>query len=153
MNKPLVSVVIPTYNSEKTLGKCLESIKKQSYKNIETIVVDKFSSDGTKKLIKKMKVKLFELDAERTTSKNFGLKKAIGKYITFIDSDMELTKNVIAECVKIIENDSKIGGVIIPERSIGTSYWVKVRDFERSFYENTSIESARFFKKDLVEKV
>jgi len=46
-NKPLVSVVIPTYNSEKTLKKCLESIKRQTYKNIEIIVVDKFSKDRT----------------------------------------------------------------------------------------------------------
>ncbi|MFH7873662.1 MAG: glycosyltransferase, partial [Candidatus Aenigmatarchaeota archaeon] len=45
--KPLVSIIIPTYNSEKTLAKCLESIKNQSYKNIEIIVVDRFSKDKT----------------------------------------------------------------------------------------------------------
>ena len=43
--------------------------------------------------------------------------------------------------------------MIIPEKSVGNSFWVKVRDFERSFYAGTEIESARFFRKDLVLKV
>lgn len=80
-------------------------------------------------------------------------KKASGKYVCFIDSDMELTKNVIEECVNLIERDRKIGGIIISERSVGNSFWVKARDFERSFYAGTEIESARFFRKDLAEKV
>jgi len=45
-DNPLVSVVIPTYNSEKTLAKCLESIKNQTYKNVELIVVDNYSRDA-----------------------------------------------------------------------------------------------------------
>jgi GT2 family glycosyltransferase len=43
--------------------------------------------------------------------------------------------------------------VIIPEKSVGKSFWVKVRDFERSFYVGTEVESARFFRRDLAEKV
>ncbi len=52
-----------------------------------------------------------------------------------------------------MKNDKGIGGIIIPEKSIGNSSWTKVRDFERSFYAGTEIESARFFKKDLAKKV
>lgn len=66
---------------------------------------------------------------------------------------MELTKNVIEECVSLAEEDEKIGGIIIPERSVGDSFWVRVRDFERSFYVRTEIESARFLRRDLAEKV
>jgi len=65
---------------------------------------------------------------------------------------MELTANVVKECVNMM-NDPQVGGVIIPERSVGTSFWVKVRDYERSFYSNTEIESARFFRRDLVKRV
>jgi glycosyltransferase involved in cell wall biosynthesis len=152
IGKPLVSVIIPTYNSEKTLAKCLESIKNQSCKDIEIIVVDKFSGDKTVEIAKSYGAIVFQLNAERAEAKNFALRKAVGEYVCFIDSDMELTKNVIEECVNLIKKNGKIGGIIIPERSVGNSFWVKVRDFERSFYAGTEIESARFFRKDVVEK-
>ncbi|MEM3335898.1 MAG: glycosyltransferase family A protein [Candidatus Aenigmatarchaeota archaeon] len=151
--KPLVSIIIPTYNSEKTLAKCLESIKNQSYKNIEIIVVDRFSKDKTAEIAKEYGARVFKLNSERAKAKNFGLKKAKGKYVCFIDSDMELTNNVIDKCVATIEKDKRIGGIIIPEKSVGNSFWVMVRDFERSFYAGTQIESARFFRKDVAIKV
>jgi len=153
MDKPLVSVIIPTFNSEGTIGKCLESIKNQTYKNVEIIVVDKNSNDKTVEIAKRYGVRVFVVDAkERSEQKNFGARKAKGKYILFVDSDMELTPKVVEECyVKI--NSKNVGGVIIPERSIGNSFWVKVRDFERSFYNGTEIESARFFKASLVKRV
>ena len=152
-SKPLVSVIIPTYNSEKTIGICLRSIEEQTYPNIEVIVVDNCSKDETQKIAKKCGARVFQLKAERTRAKNFGLREARGKYVCFIDSDMELTRNVIEECVNLVEGDEKLGGVIIPERSIGNSFWARVRDFERSFYAGTEIESARFFRRDVAVKV
>jgi len=115
--------------------------------------VDNYSTDRTRKIAAKCGAKVFQLDAERAEAKNFGLREAVGKYVCFIDSDMELTKNVIEECVNLMEKNGKIGGITIPERSVGDCFWVKVRDFERSFYSGTKIESARFFRKDLAEKV
>ncbi|MEM2907214.1 MAG: glycosyltransferase family A protein, partial [Candidatus Odinarchaeota archaeon] len=153
MDKPLVSVVVPTYNSERTIGVCLSSVRKQTYPNIEVIIVDNYSEDKTGEIAEKGGAKFFQLNAERVGAKNFGLKKAGGKYVCFIDSDMELARKVIEECVSLMENNKGIGGIIIPERSVGNSFWVKVRDFERSFYTGTEIESARFFRKDLAEKV
>ncbi len=153
MDEPLVSIIIPTYNSEKTLPLCLESIRKQTYKNIEIIVVDNFSTDRTVEITKNYGAKVIQVRGERTKAKNVGLKVAKGKYVLFIDSDMELTPKVVEECVKLAESNPKIGGIVIPERSIGNSYWAKVRDFERSFYAGTPIESPRFFKRDLALKV
>jgi len=77
------------------------------------------------------------------------LKKAKGKYVLFVDSDMELSKDVVEECVELARKDDKIGGIIIPERSAGDGFWVRVRDFERSFYTGSEVESARFFRRDL----
>ena len=148
----MVSVIIPTYNSQKTIGVCLRSVREQSYSNIEIIVMDKNSNDKTAEIAESCLAKIFRLDSERTKAKNFGLKKAMGEYVCFIDSDMELTRNVLEECVNLIGKDDKTGGIIIPEKSFGDSFWVKVRDFERSFYAGTEIESARFFRKNLVEK-
>jgi len=152
LNNDLVSIVIPTNNSEKTLAICLKSIKSQTYKNIEVVVVDNFSKDKTTESAKRANAKVYSLKAERGRAKNLGIKKTRGRFICFIDSDMELTPNVIKECLNLAKNQ-KVGGVIIPERSIGNSFWVKARDFERSFYSNTEIESGRFFRKDLVERV
>lgn len=146
---PLVSIIIPTYNSEKTLALCLESIRRQTYKNIEVIVVDNYSKDRTVEIAKKYGARVVQIRSERTKAKNIGLRLARGKYVLFIDSDMELTPRVVEECVTIAESDPKMAGVIIPERSVGNNYWARVRDFERSFYEGTPIESPRFFRKDI----
>jgi len=151
--KPLVSVVIPTYNSEKTLPLCLESIRRQTYRSIEIIIVDRYSRDKTVEIAEKYGAKIFQLDAERAKAKNFGLEKARGKYVLFVDSDMELSKDVVKKCVELAESDEKVGGIVIPERSVGDGFWVKIRDFERSFYAGTEVESARFFRRDLALQV
>ncbi|MBL7206652.1 MAG: glycosyltransferase family 2 protein [Candidatus Aenigmarchaeota archaeon] len=147
----LVSVIIPTYNNERTLGECIDSIKKQTYVDIEIIIVDNNSNDNTQAIAKKMGAKVIQLNAERTTSKNFGAEKAKGRYVCFIDSDMILTSNVIKESV-LIAGKENVGGIVIPEMSTGNSFWTKVRNFERSFYKNTIVESARFFRRDLILK-
>jgi glycosyltransferase involved in cell wall biosynthesis len=152
-NEPLVSIIIPTHNSEGTLAKCLESVRKQTYKNIEIIVVDKFSKDRTSEIAKSFGARVILKDLERSGARNEGIKKAKGTYILSIDSDMKLSPRVIKECLEAIKNEGRVGAVVIPEVSLGDSFWVKVRDFERSFYLNTEIESARFFRKDLVDKV
>jgi len=146
---PLVSIIIPTYNSERTLPICLESIKRQTYKNIEVIIVDNYSTDRTLEIARNYGAKIIRAHGERARAKNIGLLHATGKYVLFIDSDMELTPTVVEECAQLAERNPKVAGVIIPERSIGNSYWAKVRDFERSFYVNTPIESPRFFRRDL----
>jgi glycosyltransferase involved in cell wall biosynthesis len=152
-DNPLVSVVIPTYNSEKTLAKCLESIKNQTYKNTESIIVDNFSTDKTTEIAREHGANVIEIEAIRSKARNIGIQQSKGYFVLCIDSDMELTQKVVEKCVKIFQLDKNAGGVIIPEKSIGDNFWVKVRDFERSFYEDTEIESARFFRKDLIEEV
>ena len=152
-DNPLVSVVIPTYNSEKTLSKCLESIKNQTYETAEIIIVDNFSSDATQEIAGRQGVRVVESNAIRSKTRNIGMQQSKGYFILSIDSDMELTERVIEECIKTFQLDEIAGGIIIPEKSIGSNFLVEIRDFERSFYAGTKIESARFFRKDLVEKV
>lgn len=146
----LVSVVIPSFNNKRTIDACLKSVFGQSHREIECIVVDNFSTDGTVDIVKKYPAILIQAKGERTKAKNIGIGKAQGECICFIDSDMALDKDVLKECLQVIGKGG--GGVVIPERSIGKSFWVKVRDFERSFYAGTAIESARFFKADLVRR-
>lgn len=153
MDTCLVSVIIPTKNSSRTLESCLKSIKNQTYKNIEIIVVDNFSSDDTKQIALKYTDKVYEKWPERTSQKNYGIEKSSWEYICFIDSDMELSENVIVDCIDLYKKDSNIWGICIPEHSIWKWLFVKIREFERSFYEWTAIESARFFRLDDVKFV
>lgn len=148
----LVSVIIPTKNSARTIGKCLESIKNQSYSKIEIIVVDNSSTDGTADIARQYTDKVYTQWPERTTQKNHGIAQATGKYLCFIDSDMTLGKLVIKQCIDVL-SDSWIGGVCIPEHSVGGTFFARVRDFERSFYEGTAVESARFFRWEQVVEV
>lgn len=139
-----VSVIIPVKNSASTIGKCLDSISSQTYHNIEILVVDGKSTDGTEEICNNLGAKVISVEGERAAAKNQGLKLARGEFVFFVDSDMVLQRNVIEECVGSCGGN--VAGVIIPERSIGDRFWVKVRDFERALYLGSRIESARFFK-------
>lgn len=155
----LISIIISTKNEEQVIENLLKSIKIQTYKPIEVIVVDNNSSDCTKEIAKKYTSLVFNKGPERSAQRNFGASKAKGKYILFLDADMVLDPRVVDECVKQVTNqktktfDPQIGGVIIPEKSIGKGYWGKVKAFERSFYiGDESIEAARFFNKEIFIK-
>jgi len=148
--KSLVSVIIPTLNSGEFLEKCLISVKNQSYPRVEIIVVDNYSSDGTANIAKKYTKKFFLKGPERSSQRNYGAKISKGKYLLFIDSDMKLDKDVVSECVEVISSDSKIGGVIIPEISVGEGFWVRCKALERECYiGDDTIEATRFFEKKI----
>ncbi|HXW12317.1 MAG TPA: glycosyltransferase family A protein [Nitrososphaeraceae archaeon] len=148
----LVSIVIPTKDSGRTLQRCLDSIMTQTYQHFEILIVDKRSTDDTISIAGQFKVRIFSLDVERTTAKNFATRKANGTYVLFLDSDMLLEPTVIEQCVNAIQA-ADVGGIVIPEKSAGLGFWIKVRDFERSFYYGTKIESARFFRTNQVIEV
>lgn len=149
MNNPLVSVIVPTYNSSKFLEACLKSIKQQSYKNIELIVIDNNSIDNTKEIARKYTDKVFNRGPERSAQRNYGVGQSSGEYVAIIDSDMSLSLEVIGFCVKNIESDTKTVGIIIPEESFGEGFWAQCKKLERSFYVGVSwMEAARFFRKD-----
>src|SRR3989344_5555616 len=106
--KTKVSVIIPVYNAQKDIVKCLESLNNQSYSNYEIIVVNNNSSDRTKEIICKMKNKnnrivvVFEPKLSIGASRNTGEKKAKGEIICMTDADCILPANWIEEIIKPI---------------------------------------------------
>jgi len=152
-NLPLVSVVVATRNEEKNIETCIKSIKYQTYPNIEIIVVDNNSDDKTKALAKKYTKLVFDKGPERSAQRNYGMiTKSKGDFVMFIDCDMILSPNLIKCCVETML-EGKCVALHIPEVVLGTSFWSKVRRFERSFYNGTVIDGARFFNKQVFEKV
>jgi glycosyltransferase involved in cell wall biosynthesis len=149
-----VSVIIPTKNSEKTIGRCIDSVLAQTHKNIEIIVVDNHSTDSTPTIAKKYELKFYTKGPERCPQRNFGAAKASGEYLLVIDSDMVLSPKVIEDCCKLSKNNSRVTGVVVPEESFGSGFWARCKKLERSFYLGVPyIEAARFFKKSIFEKV
>ncbi len=113
---PKVSIVIPSWNRKEDLRECLKSIKKQSYKNFEVIVVENGSNDGTKEMLKKefkwAKVIQNKKNLGVSIAKNQGIKAAKGEYIWFLDSDSEIiSKETLKEMVKRMGKNQKIGAI------------------------------------------
>ena len=134
MDKPLVSIIILTYNRKDDLLACLTSLKILDYENTETIVIDNNSQDGTFEEVKKK----FPNVIIRRNSKNLGadyprnqaINIAKGKYLWFLDSDtIILNKEVLSNMVKTLEEDKSIGGLggQILKDDNELKYWV-IRD-------------------------
>lgn len=151
--KNLVSVIVTTKNEQPVIEDFLKSVQNQSYKNYEIILVDNNSTDQTKELARKYTKLVFNKGPERSAQRNFGVFKAKGDFVLVLDADMQLTENVLKDCIKKTTEDLLVGALIIPEKSFGEGFWSTCKAFERSFYiGDDTIEAARFFKKSLFKK-
>lgn len=107
----LVSVIVPIYNVEKYLERCIESIRKQSYTDIEIILVDDGSSDGSSDICDKYiekddRISVFhKKNGGLGDARNVGVEKAKGKYILFVDSDDRIHEKLVEETVKEAEKN------------------------------------------------
>ncbi len=148
---PLVSVIIPTYNSKRTIRQCLESIKNQTYPNIEVIVVDGGSSDRTMDIAMSFGAKVIISDIpNRSRQINTGVKKSQGKYVYRLDSDVVIDPKLIEECVRKCEEEGcdAISTYWGPDPSI--SFWAKVRKLEKDCYKYDILRNAaNFYRKDV----
>lgn len=113
MSKEKISIVIPCYNVEKYVEKCIKSIMNQTYSELEVIVIDDKSTDGTYDVLLKLKKEYNDrfilLQNEKNGglayTRNFGVKKATGKYIGFIDSDDYVAPDYYEVLAEKILND------------------------------------------------
>lgn len=150
---PIITVAIATYDCERTIEKCLLSIKKQTYPNIDIVVVDslyydKKRQEKCRKIIEKY-ARYFQDGPERSIQRNRGIKEAKGEYILVIDQDMYLTENVVKDCYTRISSSNYIA-LTIPEVSIGEGFWTKCVAMERyisTVLEEGMNECCRFFRK------
>jgi glycosyltransferase involved in cell wall biosynthesis len=125
----LVSVIVPTWNSERTIDLCLQSIVNQTYKKIEIIVVDGGSTDNTVKIVKKYPARLIELNKRGMTfQRNMGVLNAKGELLLHVDSDEVLHPMLIEECVKKILYNG-LDALFIPTIDTGLTYIGKSRCF------------------------
>ena len=152
--KPLISVIIPIYNTGDSAVKLLNKLTKQSYENLEIICVDDGSKDGSfdlvSEFIRQSKLKnknlnmmiLRQKNQGAAGARNLGLKKASGEYVTFIDSDDEVKKTHVEDLLKSLEKD--------PRNALSVCGYVYRRlrmQTEKNFFTNeiwTGLEEVNF---------
>lgn len=137
----MISVILPIYNSEKYLKKCIDSIKNQTYKDLEIILVNDGSTDNSPKICdeyakidKRIKV-IHQKNGGQATARNAGLDASKGEYIAFVDSDDYIEKDMYELLLSMIEeshSDIAICG-------------------HKEVFEDESISSVEIFEKEMLD--
>ena len=110
----LISIIVPAYNVEKYIGKCVDSILRQNYTNFELLLIDDGSTDSTAFLCdtyaqRDSRVKCFhKTNGGLSDARNYGLERMTGKYVTFIDGDDYVSDSYISNLVRMISIESDI---------------------------------------------
>lgn len=133
----MVSVIVPIYNTEKYLSKCIDSIINQTYKEIEIILVDDGSQDRSLEIIKEYqridsRIKFTKNKSKGVSScRNTGLEIAKGDFVLFVDSDDWVDLNLISDCIGVIQENSDLDCVLFsyvkeyPDRSYARHFFDK----------------------------
>ncbi|HEX7482553.1 MAG TPA: glycosyltransferase [Candidatus Bathyarchaeia archaeon] len=131
-NEPLVSILIPTYNSAKTIKECLDSAKTQTYTKLEIIVIDNHSSDETRSIAQKYCSQIFVVGPERSAQMNYGVSHSQGKYILRVDSDMILDNDLVKDCLTLCQEGVQAVVIpVLPHPSGPKNFWVSCRMLEQ----------------------
>ncbi|MBW4664647.1 MAG: glycosyltransferase family 2 protein [Chroococcus sp. CMT-3BRIN-NPC107] len=113
LSPPLISVVIPTFNSEKTIRETIDSVLNQTWKNLELIVVNDGSQDSTLDVINSIKdprLKVFTYpNGGVAASRNRGFAQAQGEFVSFLDADDLWTKDKLEAQLKALQNNPQAG--------------------------------------------
>lgn len=163
---PLISIIVPIYNVEKYLEKCILSLINQTYKNIEILLINDGTEDNSEKIIEKYidnpKIKYFKkINGGLSDARNYGYLKSSGEYIGFVDSDDWIEDNMYEKMLeemmkydaelgiagfRIVNSNNKILKEFIPEKVemtdilLASFAWNKL--YSRTLFENTKIKFA-----------
>lgn len=163
--KPIISIITPCFNSEKTIETCISSIKDNTDNKIEHIIVDGKSSDKTIEIIKKYEGTynlkwISEKDTGIADAMNKGFKMASGDFVSWIDADNYYDSNVYNHIINKINSDSNIDIIcgyvdVFDDKSKKTFKPDFPFNFEKALIKNTGgipVQPGVFFKRNLFEK-
>lgn len=150
MNSTIVSIIIPVYNCEKYIARCLNSLINQTYSNIEIILVNDGSNDKSEDIIKEFakndnRIKLYnQTNQGVSAARNTGLDKATGKYIMFVDADDYIELDMVEILIKPILNENTI---VFCDN---TEIWSKSIDIRKLF---SNISPKKLNKEIVLEEI
>lgn len=166
-----ISVIIPAYNAEKYIERCIRSVQNQTYQNIEIIVVNDGSADGTEEICRKcgsQDARIRVLSQENrgvSAARNRGMEEAKGEYFSFVDADDTLPPAALAVLLEKLaaeKADIASGGMraihndgTVKEESASSGIWTGQKALEMSLRDNTHTYSVwgKLFKKEFVGRV
>lgn len=172
----LVSVIIPAYNAEKTIVDCLESVREQTYKNLEVLVVNDGSTDDTLAVVKQyasahkeLDLKIYTIDnAGPASARNYAISHSKGEYVAFLDSDDKWLSTKIEKQMVCFRDNPKIdmlgcgysrgiekyvkhGGVKIVSKNLllfKNFFITPTVIMKRSLFDNNKFEQGRKYSED-----
>ena len=166
-----VSVIIPAYNAEKYLQECLNSVLNQTYKDVEVVVVNDGSTDGTKSILDTYAVRYSNIKVINTENggvsraRNIGLDNASGEYIMFLDADDLLVANAVEILLSDLKDNnadivagmmnSEVNSDAISYEGTDIAVWFDTDGVEKSLEDNpfTYSSCAKLFKRQLLENI
>ena len=172
---PKVSIIVPVYNSEKFLKKCIESMINQTYKDIEIIIIDDGSKDNSREIIQEYQNKdsrikyLYQKNSGQAVARNNGIKVSIGEFISFLDSDdyidtemieklynkaiKENTDIVVCDALKVYDDRPSeiLKGLKFEISDIKKKYIISsAGPWGKLIKKNTITENNLFFKENII---
>src|SRR5690625_3860066 len=161
-----ISVIIPVYNTEQYIVKCLDSLMEQTYKDIEILLINDHSNKDCTELLETIskkddRIKLFHFSQRMGVgaARNFGIKKASGEYIYFLDSDDYIPRRTLEILVNNIKNNDLIRGRIRATNfnsgmAVVFDGLFKTVSFEKNRFNLAKLNSTLnfLFKKEFIEK-
>lgn len=157
--KALVSVVIPTYNSERTIGGCLKSVNEQTHPNVEVIIADSHSDDRTREIAEESNVRVVLTREKLLGARYEGLKRSKGEYVLMLDADQILDNTAISRSLEMSKN---YGLLCLEEHSYRPKTWVqRLFAADRQLIHNLAsihldplegVLLARFYKREVLEE-
>jgi glycosyltransferase involved in cell wall biosynthesis len=127
---PVVSAVVPTRNSAATLEACLRSLRSQTLRDVEIIVVDDLSRDATPAIARHYADTVVSRSASRSAARNLGLAASRGEFCLALDSDMTLAPNGLERSVAAARAEG--AAVVVPEIAVGDGFWGRALAFNRN---------------------
>ena len=171
--KPKISIIVPIYNAQKTIARCIESILNQDYKDFELLLIDDGSKDDSGSICdlyggqdERVRV-IHKENSGVSDTRNLALKEAVGEYLQFLDADDWITPNATRFLVESMENNScdmviadfyrVIGERLSHKGSIDEEGVLSREDFANLMMENPAdfyygVLWNKLYKKEIIEK-
>lgn len=170
MNNPVVSIIVPVYNSEKYIQKCIDSILSQTFRDFELLLINDGSTDRSKEICSDNakldnRIRLFNKEnGGVSSSRNKGIQESRGKYILFVDSDDFVESNYVEGfCFDLVEADLYMEGYVVDKlgkteihKLCDENEFYKGRDRLIQFYEKYEVRNfinspiSKLFRRDIL---